>query len=263
MVGGLARASSRGRLGLGQGHDEATAVHRDCPEEHLRGGHGLCGGGVVKSIHAVLVSVLATVACAVLVGCGGDTTAAEEDVASTVAATAKTATATTSSRSELLEIARREASAYTDNSSDCWRLAVAKEYEALLGVSSAKYKKARDRYDACEAASKPVAEPQEEAAPAPESGSPSTAEKVAAIDGRPDDSATYDRALRRLSSLCEVPVSEVADIVVRGQQVAEENGVSTNILGVIEGAIDSLPPGAGEFVKCNEIVAAWIALQVP
>ena len=219
----------------------------------------------MKSIHAVLVSVLATVACAVLVGCGGDTTAAEEDVASTVAATAKTATANTSSRSELLEIARREASAYTDNSSDCWRLAVAKEYEALLGVSSAKYKKARDRYDACETASKPVAEPQEEAAPAPapEPGSPSTAEKVATIDGRPDDSAVYDRALRRLSNLCEVPISEVADIVVRGQQVAEENGVSTNILGVIEGAIDSLPPGAGEFVKCNEIVAAWIALQVP
>lgn len=107
----------------------------------------------------------------------------------------------------------------------------------------------------------PAPEPRPAPEPDPQSGSPSTAEKVAALDGRTGDAAEYDRALRRLALRCDAPISEVADIVVRGQQVAEENGVSTTLMGLIEAAADSIPPEAVGVVSCNDVVAAWIVIE--
>jgi hypothetical protein len=92
---------------------------------------------------------------------------------------------------------------------------------------------------------------------------PTTGYKLAAVEtGSPTATvvATYDRALDGAESKCTQPRERIADMALRGSQLAGERGAETSALDILLGIYESVPPEAAPR-DCAEIVSLLVLMM--
>lgn len=91
--------------------------------------------------------------------------------------------------------------------------------------------------------------------------------KLASIDAgeplSPDDPSigAYARVLDRLDGKCQEPRSRIGDYAVTARRLLGEAGIEVTVLDALRGIDGSIPEDIPE-LKCDEITAAWVTLQI-
>ena len=93
---------------------------------------------------------------------------------------------------------------------------------------------------------------------------PTTGQQLALIDGaRVRDWPEYERRLAQAGERCGEPEIDVADKVVRVQQLLDERGLATSLLEIMEdGILASIPPEEAGNLDCAEILSLWLVLTI-
>lgn len=100
-------------------------------------------------------------------------------------------------------------------------------------------------------------------AEAPDTG-PTTGQQLAIIDGaRVRDWPEYERRIAQAGERCGEPEIDVADLVVRVQQLLDERGRTVSILEIIEdGILATISPSEAGNRDCVEVLSAYLVLTV-